>query len=151
MRYDFQAHEWIFVSWRGWANALDVHPDPNKAPHLPATFAEILRDYFPKGKHKENYWRTFTAKNGDDFWDIAENSEGHSAFVIEAKDGQCIVYACIARRKSIKILSTFFIPKEYGYPLDFWLNFDGNTGAFCVNGKMYGTYDFDALTGEVLF
>ena len=28
--------------------------------------------------------------------------------------------------------------------------FKGNTGAFCVNGKLYGTYDFDALTGEVL-
>ena len=151
VRYDFQAHEWIFVSCRGWANAADVHPDPDKAPHLPVTFSEILRDYFPKGKRKENYWRTFTAKNGDDFWDIAENGEGHSAFVVEAKDGQCIVYACIARRKSIKILSTFFIPKEYGYPLDFWLNFSGNTGAFCVNGKMYGTYDFDAFTGEILF
>ena len=150
VRYDFQAHEWIFVSWRRWTNAADVHPDPNKAPHLPATFSDILRDYFPKGKRKENYWRTFTAKNGDDFWDIAENGDGDSAFVVEANDGQCVVYACIARRKSIKILSAFFIPKEYGFPLDFWLNFDGNTGAFCVNGKMYGTYDFDALTGEVL-
>ena len=150
VRYDFQAHEWIFVSWSRWANAEGVHPDPDKAPHLPATFAEILRDYFPKGKRKENYWRTFTARNGDDFWDIAENGDADSAFVVEAEEGQCIVYACIVHPDSIKILSAFFIPKAYGFPLRFRLNFKGNTGAFCVNGKLYGTYDFDALTGEAL-
>ena len=150
VRYDFQAHEWIFVSWRRWSNAEDVHPDPDKAPHLPATFAEILRDYFPKGKRKENYWRTFTARNGDDFWDIAENGDADSAFVVEAEEGQCIVYACLSLSDSIKILSAFFIPKEYDFPLRFRLNFKGNTGAFCVNGKLYGTYDFDALTGEAL-
>ena len=150
VRYDFQAHEWIFVSWRRWSNAEDVHPDPDKAPHLPATFAEILRDYFPKGKRKENYWRTFTARNGDDFWDVAENGDADSAFVVEAKEGQCIVYACLSLPDSIKILSAFFIPKNYGFPLRFRLNFSGNTGVFCVNGKLYGTYDFDALTGEAL-
>ena len=151
VRYDIRVHQWIFVSWRKWANAQDVRPARDKAPHLPATFAEVLRDYFPKGKRKENYWRTFTARNGDDFWDSAENGEGDSAFVVEAKEGQCVVYACLSRPDSIKILSAFFIPKEYGFPLRFRLNFSGSTGVFCVNGKMYGTYDFDAFTGEALF
>ena len=154
VRYDYIARQMVFVHWGMWMNDEEIHPDPERETHLPATPREASERFFPHDKPICDCdgieWMEFPVRNRKKFWRAVDDADSEASFVVEVNDGVCTVYACRRDREPL-IVSAFVLPRSVAFPLKFKINFDQGVGVFSINEEqLVGSYDFNAFTGEAL-